>query len=124
MLAYAVHLADGRAGLEQALLTACLSARLMPSAGRASMGRAAAREQEDHAVVFAKVADQFEHSALGHGQSGRIRDRMRGFDHFDFLARRAVAIAGDHQAADFTFASNFPPPAPWRPRSSPALIIT
>ena len=71
--------------LSRALLIDCLSARVMPAAGRA--GRADSRRgQEDHTVVFGQVADQFEYP-FRHRQTGRVRHRVRGFDHFDFSQR-------------------------------------
>jgi hypothetical protein len=85
VLAHAVHLADGRAGFEQGFVDRLLVGQGDAFGRQGEQGRAAAGEQEDHAVVFGQVADQFQH-AFGHGQAGGVRYRVRGFDHFDFFA--------------------------------------
>ncbi|MCY1432359.1 hypothetical protein D9M71_483520 [compost metagenome] len=100
MLAHAVHLADGGAGLQQCLVDLLLVRQGQALGGQGQQGRATAGQQEDDAVVFIEVADQFQH-ALGHGQAGGIGDRVGGFDHLDLLAVGAVAVTGDDQAGDF-----------------------
>ncbi len=80
----------------RASLTACFSARVMPSGGREER-RAAAGDEAEHEVVLAQPLDQLE-DAPRRVAARRVGDRVGGLDHLQPLGRRAVAVAGDDQA--------------------------
>ncbi len=83
----------------RARLSACLSSRLMPGAGRLS--RAEAPPEIRHSTRSSAPADfgELEH-ARGRLVAGGIGHRVGRLDHLDSLTRRAMAVARDHQALD------------------------
>ena len=80
-----------------ARLTACLSAETQALGRRAQQSRSAAGNERDDQVVLSETPDEFEDTASSCFAS-RVRHRVRGFDDFDALAGRAVAVAGDDEA--------------------------
>ena len=97
MLAHAVHLADGGAGLEQRLVHRLLVRQADAFGRQRKQCGAAAGEKEDHPVALVQAADQFQH-ATGDALAGVVGHRMGGFHHLDATALRAVAVRRHYQA--------------------------
>ncbi|AXO29860.1 hypothetical protein Ysp71_3925 [Pseudomonas aeruginosa] len=99
VLAHAVHLADGGAGLEQRLVHRLLVRQADAFGRQRKQCGAAAGEKEDHPVALVQAADQFQH-ATGDALAGVVGHRMGGFHHLDATALRAVAVRRHYQALD------------------------
>jgi hypothetical protein len=101
MLADAVHLADGRAGAQQ---LAVHRLQVFEREARRGQGRergAAARDEEEHQVLFRQAAQHPEQFGRRSG-TGRIGHRMRAEADRDSARLRRVgqvrAMRGDHEA--------------------------
>ena len=102
MFSHAVHLGNvGTAG-QQCLVDALFFFQAQAIGRQGQQGRAAARNQAQHQVIFGQPLRQRQ-NALGCRQACGIGYRMRGLDHFNALGqtrrtRWRVAIARNHEA--------------------------
>ena len=94
--AHAVHLADGRARLEQRAAQVLLVGQSQARRSQGQQRRATARDQAQHQVVLAHRGHQVEQALRGFF-TGCIGHRVGRLDDLDALARHAVAIACHHQ---------------------------
>ena len=94
---HAIHFGDVGAALQQRAIDRALVLEGQAGGRRGEQRRTAAGDEAEHEIVGVQIVHAFENAqrrffarGVGHG--------MRGFDDFDALRRRAVAVAGDDEA--------------------------
>ncbi len=99
MAADRVDLTDGRARGQQGSADSALVVQAEPRPGQGEERRAAAGHQRQHEVVGGQSGHQLQH-APGAADASFVGQGVRGLDHLDPLAGKAVAVARHREAGE------------------------